>query len=253
LNQLPIAERRLLVERSFSELRSLGFHFNLAPVIDLNLNPNNPDIGAIERSYSDRVEDIEINFQILNAVAQKVNLGLSLKHYPGLGGATVNSHLELTDLSDSVSEVQLKLFYDLAKTMVVPSILLSHGMVRQWDTEFPTSISSSAIGRVRHKIPNVLLISDDLQMQALQKKFPTQEACLIGLEAGIDFLLIGNNLMAEDEQSLNYAEAIYQEALKNPKLNEKIQSAKERVLKAKVQWIEPSSQSHHFLSANSSE
>lgn len=236
-NQLPLQKRKEYIELCFKELKELGIQFNLAPVIDLNLNPLNPDIGALERSYSAHPEDIRTNVNILNAIAQEIHLGLCLKHYPGLGGARVNSHEEITDLSDSVSEEQLKLFYDLGKTISGNAILVSHGIVHQWEKETPISMSSIGVGKIRAKLPDALLISDDLQMQGLQKKYPSNIACKLGLKAGLDLLCIGNNLIAEDEKILDYAEELAQEFSQYTELNEQLKKAYFRIQKVKAQFI----------------
>ena len=213
LNKMREAEKYAVLRKSFLELRALGFDFNLAPVIDLNLNPQNPDIGAVERSYSADPKEVRANVEIVNRVAVEVGLGLCLKHYPGLGGATVNSHLELTDLSDSVRAAhfekdQLSLFWDYGKTIHGQALILSHGVVRQWDSRLPTSMSKIAIHQLRSKLPDALLISDDLQMQGLQKIKSTEESCLLGLQAGLDMLCIGNNLMHDDLKLQSIADGL---------------------------------------------
>ena len=165
---LSLPERAELLRSSFSEMKKLGIHFDLAPVVDMDLNPKNPDIGAIERSYSADANIVRENGLLAGRVAAEVGLGLCLKHFPGLGGATTNSHLELTDISDSISDEQLFLFYELVDQIPGRAILMSHGMVRPWDVTFPVSMSKLASERIRERLPDVLLLTDDLQMQGLQ-------------------------------------------------------------------------------------
>jgi beta-N-acetylhexosaminidase len=206
---LPEAEMRMILEASYREMKSVGIDINLAPVIDLNLNPENPDIGKIGRSFSADPEVVKKNVSIVNEVAREVGLGLCLKHYPGLGGATVNSHLELTDLSDSISETQLDLFYACGKMIHGQSILISHGRVEQWDAANPVSMSGVAVKKLRTRLPEALLMSDDIQMQGLQKIYSTAEACERGIAAGLDLILIGNNLLAEELNCRAFATALF--------------------------------------------
>lgn len=233
-NQLPLQKRKQCIEACFKELKELGIDFNLAPVIDLNLNPLNPDIGALERSYSARAEDIRTNVKILNSIAHELHLGLCLKHYPGLGGARVNSHEEITDLSDSIIEEQLNLFYELGQTISGNAILVSHGIVQPWGKNTPVSMSNVGVGKIRTKLPDVILISDDLQMQGLQKKYSSTIACKLGLKAGLDLLCIGNNLMPEDEKTLSYAEEIAQELRQDTTLREHLNQAFMRIQRVKT-------------------
>lgn len=235
-NLLPQEEKRRLVGDSFHELARLGFHYNLAPVIDLNLNPSNPDIGAVERSYSAEPAEVRDNVRILDAAARAAKIGLSLKHFPGLGGATVNSHRELTDVSNSISDEQLELFYQLGETVSGNSIVVSHGIVRQWEEGLPASMSPIGIAKVRQRLPHALLISDDLHMQGLQQKYRTGLACSMGLRAGLDMLCIGNNLMPEDEMVLSHAEAICREMRSDSFLAHQVRLACERVTEAKARF-----------------
>lgn len=236
LNLLPTEEKRKLLHESFTELRALGIHYNLAPVIDLDVNPANPDIGAVERAYSVVPQEVRANVALVNEAAQTAKIGLSLKHYPGLGGATVNSHLELTDISDSLSEPQLKLFYELAPGLSGSSIIVSHGIVQQWDPNLPVSMSPSAIAELRKHVPDTILISDDLQMQGLQQRMNTQEACWQGLRAGLDMICIGNNLLPEDAQILDYADQIMLGLDDDLGLNSHLRTAALRIVAAKAKF-----------------
>ena len=208
INLLPETERKILLQNSFKELRALGIDFNFAPVIDINFNPLNPDIGVHERSFSALAADVEFNTKLVHQAALENNLGLSLKHYPGLGGATANSHTDLTDLSDSINDSQLELFYKWGQVISGESVLISHGIVKQWDENLPTSMSKKSLAALRAKLPDALFISDDMQMQGLLKKLTSQEAHIQGLKAGLDMLCIGNNLIAEDGEVTKSAEQL---------------------------------------------
>ena len=210
-------------------MKSIGIDVNLAPVVDLNINPENPDIGKVERSYSAQPADVLRNVRILNSVAKKHGIGLCLKHYPGLGGATVNSHYELTDISDSVNDEQLHLFETLAREINGNSILLSHGMVRQWDAQFPASISPTIVGKLRHQSEDCLLLSDDMQMQGLQKRMSTADACKQALLSGIDMICLGNNLLDQSDQMLGIADSLANQLSENPTLHRNCASAIARV------------------------
>jgi beta-N-acetylhexosaminidase len=233
---LPASKRLAIATRSFEELRDLGFHFNLAPVVDLNYNPRNPSIGAYERSFSRNPDEVAENVSILCKAALAAGIGLCVKHYPGLGGASVDSHLELTDLTGTVEREQLDLFVRSARQIPGQAILVSHGLVRDWDPSFPVSMMPYALRRLRERIPQVLLISDDLQMQGLQKRLPTQAACVQGIRAGIDLLCIGNNLMAEDERLLPIASHLESLLSTDEVFQERFLKASARIAKRKKEF-----------------
>lgn len=209
-NRLPPGEKRAILAASLHELRTLGIGFNFAPVIDVDYNPDNPNIGRIKRSYSADIGEVEANARLMSEVAREARVGLCLKHYPGIGGADVDSHQDFMDISDTLRPEQEALFYSLAPKTFGDAVLVSHAIVRQWDRDHPATLSSAAIGRLRARLPETLLITDDMQMQGLQKALGTKAASLISLAAGIDMLCIGNNLFDQEADMAGIAEAVEQ-------------------------------------------
>lgn len=209
-NHLAADQKRQILTASFAELRQLGIHYDFAPVIDVDYNPDNPNIGKVKRSYSADIAEVEANALLMSEVAREQRIGLCLKHFPGIGGALVDSHQEFTDISDSFTSEQEELFYALAPRIFGDAVLVSHAIVRQWDTHNPMTLSAAGLGRLRHRLPDTLLITDDMQMQGLQKALGTREASLQSLRAGIDMLCIGNNLFDQEREMAGIADAIGQ-------------------------------------------
>ena len=89
-------------------------------------------------------------------------------------------------------------------------MLVSHAIVRQWDEHHPMTLSAAGLGRLRRRLPDTLLITDDMQMQGLQKALGTREASLQSLRAGIDMLCIGNNLFDQEQAMAGIAEYLVQ-------------------------------------------
>jgi beta-N-acetylhexosaminidase len=207
-NRLAAAEKRSILTASFNELRALGIRFNFAPVIDIDFNPDNPSIGKIKRSFSADIDEVETNALLMSEVARAARIGLCLKHYPGIGGAKVDSHQDFMDISDALSAEQEELFHALAPKMFGDAVLVSHAIVGQWDRDNPATLSPVAIGRLRARLPETLLITDDMQMQGLQKALGTRAASLRSLAAGIDMLCIGNNLFDQQAEMVDIAEAV---------------------------------------------
>ena len=191
-------------------MRQLGIHFDFAPVIDVDYNPDNPNIGKIKRSYSADIREVEANALLVSEVAREACIGLCLKHFPGIGGALVDSHQEFMDISESLRPEQEELFYSLAPQMFGDAVLVSHAIVRQWDKDNPMTLSPAGLGRLRARLPDTVLITDDIQMQGLQKALGTKEASLQSLKAGIDMLCIGNNLFDQEQEMAGIAEYIAQ-------------------------------------------
>jgi beta-N-acetylhexosaminidase len=209
-NHLAPDQKRAILSASFAEMRRLGIHYDFAPVIDVDYNPDNPNIGRIKRSYSADIAEVEANALLANEVAQAQRIGLCLKHFPGIGGAVVDSHQEFMDISDALRSEQEELFYSLAPRMFGNAVLVSHAIVRQWDKDRPMTLSAAGLGRLRERLPDTLLITDDMQMQGLQKALGTREAGLQSLKAGMDMLCIGNNLCDQEQEMAGLAEYVEQ-------------------------------------------
>ena len=191
-------------------MRRLGIHYDFAPVIDVDYNPENPNIGRIKRSFSADIAEVEANALLASEVARAQRIGLCLKHFPGIGGAVVDSHQEFMDISDALRDEQEELFYSLAPKMFGDAVLVSHAIVRQWDPDRPMTLSAAGLGRLRKRLPDTLLITDDMQMQGLQKALGTREASLQSLKAGMDMLCIGNNLFDQEQEMAAIAEYVEQ-------------------------------------------
>lgn len=206
-NHLAPDDKRAILTVSFAEMRRLGIHYDFAPVIDVDYNSGNPNIGRIKRSYSAEIAEVEANARLVGEVARAQRIGLCLKHFPGIGGAIVDSHQEFMDISDALRDEQEELFYSLAPQMFGDAVLVSHAIVRQWDAR-PMTLSAAGLGRLRRRLPDTLLITDDMQMQGLQKALGSREASLQSLQAGMDMLCIGNNLLDQEQEMAGIAEYI---------------------------------------------
>src|SRR4029453_15539419 len=174
---------------------------------DVDYNPDNPNIGRIKRSFSGDIGEVEANARLMSEVAREAHVGLCLKHFPGIGGADVDSHQDFMDISDALRPEKEALFYSLAPRVFGDAVLVSHAIVGQWDRDNPATLSPAAIGRLGARLPETLLITDELQMEGLQKALGTRAAGLRSLAAGFDMLCIGNNLFDQEAEMTGIAEA----------------------------------------------
>ncbi len=145
-------EKRKILAASFAEMRQLGIHYDFAPVIDVDYNPDNPNIGRIKRSFSADIGEVEANALLVSEIAREAGIGLCLKHFPGIGGAVVDSHQEFMDISDAMRPEQEELFYSLAPKMFGDAVLVSHAIVRQWDPDHPMTLSPAGLARLRRRL-----------------------------------------------------------------------------------------------------
>ncbi|HNY10086.1 MAG TPA: beta-N-acetylhexosaminidase [Candidatus Wallbacteria bacterium] len=175
------------------ELRNLGFTLNLAPVLDINSNPQNPGIGA--RSFSDQPElCAEAGFDLISAV-QRNGVSACAKHFPGKGNAAVDAHLDLPVINASIDELRKFELVPFKKAIEagVDAVMTAHVV-------FPGIPGETLPGTLSKRLLTDLLkvelgfggpvITDDMEMGAIAKYYPQDEACFQSFMAGGDIILI---------------------------------------------------------------
>lgn len=225
--KLSLTERMETLRLPYRQMKDVGIDVNLAPVVDLDFNPNSPDLGVFERSFSSDIMVVEQCAHSLIEMSRLVGLKLCLKHYPGCGGAHVNPHNELMDLTDTYSEAQVQLFHRLLPH--IPMVLFSHGTVNHWEAGVPVCLSPVAVGKVRAAHAPSIVITDDLQMHGVQGLMSTSDAAMRAIQAGVDLILIGNNMLDEQELSASIVQNLARHAQSTPQLVAQIKAAIQRV------------------------
>ncbi len=177
-------------------LQTLGINLNLAPVVDLNSFPENPVIGQLDRSFSaqpDRV--IEHACAWITAHKRRGIIGC-LKHFPGHGSSRTDSHLGFTDISETWTEAELTPYRELIGSGTAEVIMTGHLFHKGLDPIHPATLSPLVINDLLRRQLNFtgVVVSDDLQMKGITNLYGLEEAACLALAAGVDLLIIGNNL-----------------------------------------------------------
>lgn len=185
---------RLWAKNMSSELSRLGVNMNFGPVIDLNINPENPVIGARERSFSDNLEAVITNAKIFAEEHSKNNVSCVPKHFPGHGSSDKDSHKGLTDVTNTWSKKELIPFKTLIKDNDINVVMTSHVYNENLDT-LPATLSPKIIDELLRKEYGFkgVIISDDMQMRAISNFYNFETAIEKALNAGVDMLLFSNN------------------------------------------------------------
>lgn len=174
-----------------------GINFNLAPVVDLDLNPENPIIGRYQRSLGADPDDVVRSAWILIEAHHQQKIGCCLKHFPGHGSATADSHLGFVDTTGDWQEQELLPFSRLIDDGFSDAVMTAHVINRQLDPQgIPATLSSPVIsGLLREKLGFTgVTVTDDLQMKAITRQWGYAEAVRLAVLAGVDLLIVGNNL-----------------------------------------------------------
>lgn len=176
-------------------LKKLGFNMNLAPVVDINVNPDNPIIGKLERSFSsDPAEVFKHAFYYINA-HKKQKVLTCLKHYPGHGSSQADSHLGLVDVSKTWTLTEVLPYQNLINAKLVDAIMTAHVFNVHLDSLYPATLSRKVIeGALRQDMQyDGVVISDDMNMGAITQHYGFEKGIELAVNAGVDILCFGNN------------------------------------------------------------
>ena len=207
-------------ELILSELKSFGINMNFAPCLDVNSNPNNPIIG--ERAFSDKTEDVCRGWDIVKPIYDKFEITPVIKHFPGHGDADTDSHLALPEINLTIEEMDNVHIYPFRHAIQTGAkvVMVAHLHCSCFDKDvIPTSLSKNCIGYLRNNLNfNGIIVSDDMYMKGLSK-YNMTEACLMGINAGINMFIYRNS----SDETINVIEDIIKLAQKDEKLREKIE------------------------------
>ena len=201
----PLCEAYALYLQTAAELASLHINVNFGPVVDLDINPDNPAIGMKARSYNrnpDTVVAYAEEFILAHAAAGVLT---AAKHFPGHGSAVRDPHLNIVDIRDTWLPEELTPFAELIADHVIPMIMVGHLIHPRFsDGDRPTSLSRRAITEeLRGTLGfDGLVVTDDLGMDAITRRFSPEEAALMAIRAGADILIFANQ-PAEDPGALD--------------------------------------------------
>jgi len=174
------------------ELTALGFNMNMAPVADVDSNPQNPVIG--DRSFGN---DPELVANLAMAMARGMVLeGVIpvLKHFPGHGDTDLDSHVEAVVLNHSLERLEQMEFlpFRRAVSLNMPVIMTGHIELKALDEGVPATLSSVLVTDLLRGQWGYqgIVISDALEMGAISRRWTSGEAAVKALAAGVDLLLM---------------------------------------------------------------
>jgi len=194
------------------ELDDLGFNVNLAPVVDININKDNPIIGGLERSFSDDPVKVYEHAGCFIDAMHKYNIITAIKHFPGHGSSAEDSHMGLTDITDTYNEeVELFPYKKLIEDNKTDMVMTAHVMNTDIDPDNPASLSSIFLKDILRSRLNYdgVIVSDDMQMGAITAYFGFEESIIKAINAGCNLLIFSNNNQEyEDDIAQRAIEAI---------------------------------------------
>lgn len=230
-----------------SDLAQMGFNVDLAPVVDLNVNPKNPIIGKKKRAFSDDPTIVIKHAKIFIDAFHKKNVVCALKHFPGHGSSLKDSHKGWVDITNTWSEKELIPFQTLIAEDPCEMVMIAHVYNAKLDDTYPASLSKKIITELLRDQLHFegVVISDDLGMKAISDNYSMRDAIRLAINAGNDILIFSNNSSKYDPHLGEHVFSIIKQLVNDGEIDPKritesymrIQALKHNLAKKKAESI----------------
>lgn len=203
MESLPENEVQYHALHMAKTLSTIQINLNFAPVLDVNVNPNNPIIGARQRSFSSDPYRVANRAAIFAKTYQDHGIVSVFKHFPGHGSSTGDTHVGFVDVSDTWQLDELIPYQTLLPNFSdAVMVMTAHVVHRGLDTAgLPASLSSAMTTKLLRSQLGFkgVVVTDDMQMKAITDQYGLEDALRLAINAGADMLVFGNQLTAYQE------------------------------------------------------
>jgi len=189
--------------RLANKLSEIGFNMNLAPVVDLNLNPTNPIIGRLGRSFSSSPQTVSRYASIFIEEHHKRGIATALKHFPGHGSSSIDSHDAIANVEASWLPVELVPYENLIGMDIVDGVMVGHLLnASRWGGAATQDDSKAIEQMLRQELKfDGVVLSDDLSMKGVRSTTQLfSEVINSSVRAGVDIVIV-SRLNDNDETS----------------------------------------------------
>ena len=224
-------------EKMGAELRSVGINYNLAPDVDLAINKRNRVIYKLGRSFGANPKQVVHYASIFMDAMHDNGVLTSLKHFPGHGSSLGDTHKGFVDVTKLWKPIELEPYRMLAKTQTIDTVMVAHVFNKKLDSRYPATLSKKIVnGKLRGEFGfNGVVITDDLQMGAINKKYGLKNTLKLAINAGDDILLFGNQLSVKSMVKTSTLVKTIKQLIKSGEVKlSDIEASNERVEKLKA-------------------
>ncbi|KTD39239.1 glycosyl hydrolase [Legionella nautarum] len=198
LTMLSEAALQAEIEKMAETIKALGFNLNFAPLVDLNLSQEQGIIGRLGRSFSSEPAQVGRLAKKFVEIFSEQGVTCCYKHFPGHGSAIGDTHEGFVDVTETFQANELEPYSLLLNQTEFPTMVMTaHVINRKLDASgLPATLSKPILtGILREKLGfDGVVISDDLQMQAISNHYSLDEALCLTINAGADMLIFANQL-----------------------------------------------------------
>ena len=202
---------RIYYDSMAQTLNDLGINLNFAPDVDLCINKENPVIARYERCYSDKPGVVTRHALEMIKSHRKHGVLTVLKHFPGHGSSTTDTHLSMADVTKTWEQQELEPYRNLINVGYCDAVMTAHIIHHELaEDSLPATLSKNVItGMLREKLGfDGVVFSDDMQMNAIAKYYGFDVAIKKAILAGVDVLMFANNVREAEYYSAAEAHAI---------------------------------------------
>lgn len=226
-------------EKIASILKEYGINTNFAPCVDLGINKENKAIYLRNRTFSEDSDKVTNHARAYIRGHHKQGVLTVLKHFPGHGSSLADTHLGMADVTETWSPDEMKPYEVLISEGMCDMVMSTHIFNGQLDDKYPATLSEKIMkGMLREKLGfEGVIISDDLQMQAITDYFGVEKVIELALLADIDILAFGNNLVFEPDIAERSIAIIMNLIQKGVIDEERINKSVSRIFKLKQKYL----------------
>jgi len=219
------------------ELRAVGVNMNMAPVLDVNSNPDNPVIG--DRSFGATPDVVCEMGSATVAGLQENKVAACGKHFPGHGDTSTDSHKELPVVEAQRERLEAVEFppFRRAVKQGVASMMTAHVLYQALDPELPATLSPAIITDfLRRELQyDGVVLTDDLEMHAIIDHYGVEDAAIRAVLVGCDVLLI----CQDRNREIAAFEAVEKAAASGSISIERLDQSVARIARLKDRFVKP--------------
>lgn len=220
-----------------SNMYEVGINLNYAPDVDLAVNPYNPVIAKVERSYG--LDPAEVSKYAMEIVKQHrlMGIGTVLKHFPGHGSSKSDTHLGIADVTNYWRFEELRPYKMMLDSGMVDAVMTAHIVNANLDhRKYPSTLSDKVVTGILRDFLNYegVVFSDDMQMMAISDHYGFENAVKLAILAGVDVLMFANNVPGSENVTVKDLHGMIRKLVDSGEISESsINESYNRILKMK--------------------
>lgn len=205
-------------------VKAYGFNINFAPVLDINSNPDNPVIG--DRSFGNNPKLVsELGTQMMKGL-QSEKIIPTIKHFPGHGDTSADSHLELPMVHKSLAELEKFELVPFSHAVEegADMVMIGHLLLPKIDPDYPSSLSEAIITELLRKRIGFdgVIITDDMTMKAITGNFDIGSAAVMSVKAGNDIVMVAHDYEKMIKVISELKKAVQEGDISEARINESV-------------------------------